>query len=816
MERSDSLNKNELVMPHDFILEEGSDHADQDEIHIEAQHQEYMSLKSSTTFRDDVRNEWIHAVFGTTFPQCMETASKPRRGMGLAQIAPYTAYTATIPGGVTTDKMLGLSISRLSLGLYVRHVELGSEAWCAGIVPNSVLVSINGMSLLAEPSKLALERLWQYEGHLHLEQIIQATSASSRQQASKETPVSSTKLARNAASLSNRQPLHLIVIYQGHLRSAVLLSNPPYGIDWAPCGNFALVKRSYAHAHEAGIVKGSIIACINAGKDIHELDHTQAASILRNLYVNRQAIHLTLCIPPSEARSGHFERVLDTKEVNSSSTTTTSKQATPGKIQRPQVAAELDGVEIRVHPILFSAGSPRPSTVSDAAMNLSQLAFRVAAGELFSFPHHGRYQYFFSQRYYRSCPTLDRPLTELLSLNHSLLYLLEYDKVNYDETRLAMGRLLKENENTLVLSYLREQSLKQVHRSVETFLLPILALLRMEEASNDSLSPLSLFIFATCKDHIDLCHRMEFMAQAQGLTHLKDQLMTLRNQRLHQRRQPRQIPIRVERIPDSPVAAASIVTGTTASVMTMSSFVSETNTEEEALPTRGLFGFFRKKKKSWNRKKRLSTNTEPKSKARAITPMKANLAVPSSLIPSALPPRVGITTPRIPKDALFSNTLAFLEELEAVCLDVEKSLLRSFSQKIAAWALQPWSASKETELAQVTQVMRERLRQFSTLPFLNPIDSQAFMAVDAQGSYILPSAHFPLLLTFDCRDRDEEPNRRERRKNVDHVLGMEKLYRTKVELVDLVGKSLKEEEATGRTYLVHCSVGGTIMKSGPR
>jgi hypothetical protein len=59
----------------------------------------------------------------------------------------------------------------------------------------------------------------------------------------------------------------------------------------------------------------------------------------------------------------------------------------------------------------------------------------------------------------------------------------------------------------------------------------------------------------------------------------------------------------------------------------------------------------------------------------------------------------------------FSDTLVFIEELKAVCVDIENSLLQLFLQNITGWALQPWSASKETELAQVTHVMRERLKQ---------------------------------------------------------------------------------------------------------
>lgn len=46
---------------------------------------------------------------------------------------------------------------------------------------------------------------------------------------------------------------------------------------------------------------------------------------------------------------------------------------------------------------------------------------------------------------------------------------------------------------------------------------------------------------------------------------------------------------------------------------------------------------------------------------------------------------------RIHKDVLFSNTLGFMEEVGATCLDIE-------TQEIARWALTPWSSSEATVL----------------------------------------------------------------------------------------------------------------------
>jgi hypothetical protein len=999
-----------------------------------------LTLETATTFRDDVRNEWIQAVFGENFPERSTTISKqPSKGMGLAQIAPYTAYQVQIPATteaaaaatttlkddtsteINTPPPLGISITRLALGLYVRRVQPGSEAWCAGIVPHSVLVSINGMSLLAEPSKQALERLWQYEGFLQTTRKDNAddssqsetTKATATATATSATPSNHNNTTPSAATATAtatataiREPLRMTLIYQGRLYSVVLLSNPPYGVDWAPCGNFALVKKvsHSSPAGESGVVKGSIIASITdcssttdngsvvglpIARDISEMDHTLAAESLRTLRSNRRDIQLTLCIPPSEARSGHWERLWDTNThhpeqgmnttptrnrnlnhhpttTNTASSTTAAtragfipKQSTPSSSspsplkqvhRRPRVARQLDGVEVRVHPLLFSSpGSPRSfknsksttssTTASGMSSSLSQLAFRVAAGELFSFfsrpssssAHHRR-SYYYSQRYYRTCPPLDQSLTELLTLDDSLVYLLHYHKANYDErktrimatnnnsnnnTRRIQSR--RKNDDALstlsssrVLSFLNDQSPSEARQSMESFLLPMLALLRLQQQSTTSttseekkeeeddkkdqavLSPLASWLLEMASNngngnsrnvnrqyYLDLCRRMECMAQALELKDVKEALVTARNQRIEfanssgssssstptiRRRQPRQIPIRVEQraLEDlflSPVANSSTATGTTASAITMSSSIVSSSSSSVLIGNphggvdikaskKGIFGFFRKKKKpSWSRSKKgnkssfqkTTTATASDTALPATNVSHGNPKATMQLINSSLPPRRrgiddGRTTPtilepRVSKDVLFTNTLTFLTELEAVCLEIEKTLLRSFSQKIAGWALQPWSASKETELAQVTQVMRERLRKCPTLPLLNPVDdSETLVSVDAHGSYILPSAHFPLLLTFDCQDlpgeEEEDDSLISGRSRADGstapiVMGRETIYRTKMELVELHGSNLKPVESsggtkTGRRFVVHGSVGGAVSQSAPR
>ena len=102
---------------------------------------------------------------------------------------------------------------------------------------------------------------------------------------------------------------------------------------------------------------------------------------------------------------------------------------------------------------------------------------------------------------------------------------------------------------------------------------------------------------------------------------------------------------------------------------------------------------------------------------------------------------------------MFAKTLKFGDELHQICQDIERALLKTFPERLAGWALQPWSSTKETVMLQVTNSMRDRLMLSSNTVFLNPLDShEMIIGVDASECYILPSAHFPVLLTFDCQN----------------------------------------------------------------
>ena len=63
----------------------------------------------------------------------------------------------------------------------------------------------------------------------------------------------------------------------------MLFTKGPFGISWAPCGNFALVQRSYSFAQAAGVRRGCIVAAVN-GKSFRDLDHEGIALALKDAF----------------------------------------------------------------------------------------------------------------------------------------------------------------------------------------------------------------------------------------------------------------------------------------------------------------------------------------------------------------------------------------------------------------------------------------------------------------------------------------------------------------------------------------------------
>ena len=107
---------------------------------------------------------------------------------------------------------------------------------------------------------------------------------------------------------------------------------------------------------------------------IYYLDHSSVAKTLKEATTpsvkqsdtKRNTIRLQLCFPPSESRSGHWERQQDALEEqrksggnNNSSQNSEKPNGKPKKDQvRPKVAAELDGIQVRIHPLSIDSFQP--------------------------------------------------------------------------------------------------------------------------------------------------------------------------------------------------------------------------------------------------------------------------------------------------------------------------------------------------------------------------------------------------------------------------------------------------------------------------
>ena len=166
--------------------------------------------------------------------------------------------------------------------------------------------------------------------------------------------------------------------------------------------------------------------------------------------------------------------------------------------------------------------------------------------------------------------------------------------------------------------------------------------------------------------------------------------------------------------------------------------------------------------------------------------------------------------------ALYKNMGLFLSNLDELSGNIEKSLLKPFSQKITEWALQPWSASKDRALAESTADLRAGLQGLNEKenakggkastprwsPVLNPMDSsELLLSVVPEESFILPSAHFPLLLTFNSCP------------SIPSRSSVKMLHRTQVRAVSIKG------EIEGRdncSFVVHACIGGTVDETGHR
>jgi len=953
-----------------------------------------MLVSDSTTispiFRNDVRKEWINAMFGPDFfPDHQGTGSAtesstaectpPRQGVGLAGIPSYLSYAATIPpakDAAEAGKKVGMTLSRIPVGVYVRLVDIESEAYAAGVVPGSVLIDINGMGVLGEPSHKLLERLWKFEGHF--DEFTDSKGVESNKSGSslgKENSDGKQDHHNNGQHTNHQAPIVLKLIKDGIVYSAVLMTKPPFGISWAPCGNFALIQRTYSLAQKAGVRRGCIVAAVN-DKSLREMNHLDTAMYLKDQFDKGKDIRVVCVFTPAASRTGHHER-------NSANGSNQFQKQTKD-------IRSFDGVRIRKvtlsakkkeKPTEYGVGSfftcgtginYQPNS-TDTSMSendvVLEVANRVAAGEIaaptgykqnVSFRRGENDPLSFSKlvsEYSSDTNSLqDSPKhdfvvkitdsnstfpsiawTDILSTwdaLESLIFCLRmhmacYSEENFFEIGGVIGSAaVKGESSTKIPLHSREANsklissigYKQNEYALNSYVLQIVAMLSSREVFErilteefvihaQSIKSLSgqkkkeylktLTAGAKAKaeaicDEItksvvdsavvddSLCQRFHFLLRSFSSSMVKNQadgesnfapikMLTsahcqLRNNLLDRDIKNIESGISYESGKSSldqgisSYSRESSIYGT-GSRDSMAWSHDRKNEVVRKVKNKRFGKLFRNRNKKGGSKdsepqivieesqefapSSASSNLfqESKDSASNSSPPAATVRRKISFRPHSILRKTADQNPQdhdsyqgsIMQDVpsmptLFENMGWFLSNLDQLCGNIEKSLLKSFSQKLTEWTLKPWSASKDKALTAGTIDMRNTMHEINSMgtraddekkkwsPVINPVDSSEFLlSVVPEESYILPSAHFPLLLTFNSGSRTASSG-----VNLSPTTASEKdkvdiLYRTIVKVKAIRGneksKRKVENEKEGFAYVVHAAVCGEIKET---
>lgn len=315
-------------------------------------------------------------MFGRDFfPSSIQDSKykPPKQGIGLAGFRSYITNSSTIPAQkIVDDEKLGVTICRIPLGVYARIVDVGSEAYAAGILPGSVLLDINGIGVLGEPSHKLLERLWLFEGHFSQQDYYESQS---------DGP----NIKPPQVRFRYQGAVSLRFIKNGQVYTVVLFSSAPFGISWAPCGNFALIQRTYSHAAASGLKRGCLVAGIN-GKSFRSMDHSGTAAELKSLFSEHKDIQIICAYTALSSRI--------------SSTTNGEKNKNPKRASKNSMKNEVttgDGVVIRKvkeEHLEYGIGTFFSCVVNTAMdqengyhkkqriRKVSDIAIRVASGEM--------------------------------------------------------------------------------------------------------------------------------------------------------------------------------------------------------------------------------------------------------------------------------------------------------------------------------------------------------------------------------------------------------------------------------------------------
>lgn len=708
-------------------------------------------MNADTLFRDDVRQAWIQAVFGSDFEAGVSGPCIKKDFV----ISPNHPQQEASLSETDDEGKLGMTVSRLALGLYVHSVTVGSEAYFLNIPQGAILVSINGLGFLAEPSRQALERIWQYEGYFTEEE----------EKKSEGTALS--------------EPIEMQFYYKGLVRKYLFLCPPPYGILFGPCGNFPLVRRVYAQAAQAGVPRGSLLARVNKETFI-ENDHVGMALALKEEYMSRKDLALTLVFPPSSARTSHYDK--ETEQHHS------SKSPQPKWTKKSD-----DGVIVNFYPLEFNLchSGREPNVISEA----QELATQVAAGRLASPSKQrgggggigGGGGGAAVTRIYSACPKMENLLDAWDPLD-ALLYCLRLHAARYEEERFE---LIVESSKGTIMDSVRYLTSRPQNNVVGAFLLQFIGIICAP--TNTEAQDLTSILLKVSRRDEGFCQRLYFLLRSyistletpkpeRNLVALLNCLELLRFAENEIGKQGDETP--PTPVPVSPIQSPGASTQLTAA--SPQSIKSSKSSKSSKSGKKGFFGRFRKKKLSSSQS--MGSTSSSKSFSMASVPRSISKRPPSPVVSQS-------------PSVMYENMSDFLGDLDRICGTIERSLQKSFRQKMADWAMQPWSPSKDSALAEVTAAMRSSLKDISSPSMLlvNPVDSTELLSsVDCDECYILPSAHFPILLTFNVSER----------RSTDVMLGEERLYRTKVELISLKGVDADQD------FVVQAAVGGSIDVSG--
>ena len=803
---------------------------------------------------DSVKQEWIDAVFGRdsfTASSPPMTDSNHNRSRSPVTGGPFHISTTVVPipssssASAITPK-LGITISRLAVGVYVKSIVPNSEAAICGIQPESILVSINDLPVLAEPSHSLLSRLYQYEGYGSSnanDTSDVGTNEFTQQQAQHYA------LKRSDGMI--REPVVLKFVYRHRTYQALLLSNPlVWGIQWASAvPNLSLVKRVQSMA--VGVPRGSIVVGLNDQSTIRTMDHIETALQIRHLYEGHDTtgttqqqmqLQITTAFPPINTRTSYCEqqpqdqRGAGKADVHKKITASLSDQGIAGAI------SHHDGVQVKFLPLGYAIGSffcanntsdrhvfhendNQPNSIADLALAVSSLRVEPPI------PNGGRQLFRLavapSQQIYPPCPSLSiEYLLDVWDPLESLIYCLQFQRAIVVDNEVDLSQQL---------AMYNKSSRKRKANPIETlyeltsgpsgaditgaFLLQLISFIctplpiltdnlnenepyvKQKQYANDVTS----LLLKISRRNEAFCQRLYFLLRSyittfetskpqqenssRNLLALLNCLELLRfaeNELAGRRKQSVTTPTSTGLTHENSMfdGTGSVILETSISGLELSPV-----TQAPVTPPREKVGRLRFIKKSPTRSPRRVIPQQDSYSNDTSTAMSSSLSLEQS--PSTM----------------YENMSDFLTELDKICATIERSLQKSFRQKIADWALQPWSAGKDAALAEVTADMRQSLASSTIVTkrnkmlLVNPVESSELLSsVDCNECYILPSAHFPILLTFNVSER----------RCSDSIVGEERLYRTRVDILSLKSS----EQCQHRSFSIEGAIAGSISKSG--